>query len=287
LLDQRKHFKELLAAPETVFAPLCLDALASRIVTEYGFAAGYVSGGALGYAHGVSEALLTLSELVDTTRHITVRSNLPIIVDVGVGFGDPVHVTRTVWEIESTGAVAMEIEDQVAPKRVSHHRGIEHLISTDAMVEKIQHAVAARVDPNFLIIARTGAVKNESFELAITRANAYREAGADIIMLMPGKEDEWKLAPTLIDAPLAAISSLDARSNQEWQALGWTLIIDPFTAQVVAVDAVRDAYRKFQQTGATGLDTHKIFQTYRELPRLAGIEMLFEIEDQTTEKPPE
>ena len=270
--------------PEPVFAPLCLDALSARLVTECGFAAGYVSGGALGYANGVSEALLTLSELADTTRHVILRSTLPIIVDGGVGFGDAVHAARTIWEIEATGAVAIEIEDQVAPKRVSHHRGIEHLVSKADMVQKIKHAVAARIDPDFLIIARTGAVKNESFDAAIARANAYRDAGADIIMLMPQEEAQWQKAPKLIDAPLAAITSLDARTSDEWKNLGWQLIIDPFTAQVIALDAVRSAYRQFQATGKTGFSTHKIFEIYRELPHLAGLDPLFEIEDQTTEK---
>jgi 2-methylisocitrate lyase-like PEP mutase family enzyme len=284
LLNQRQQFKDLLTAQEPIFAPLCLDALSSRIVTDCGFGAGYVSGGALGYAHGVSEALLTLSELTDTTRHITLRSDLPIIVDGGVGFGDPVHVARTVWEIEATGAVAIEIEDQVAPKRVSHHRGIEHLISRTEMVQKIEHAVAARSDTGFQIIARTGAVKNETFDDAVDRGNAYRQAGADIIMLMPQEDEEWQRAPALIDAPLAAITSLDARTSDEWKSLGWQLIIDPFTAQVVAVDAVRNAYRQFQMSGKTGLSTRKIFETYRQLPQLAGLDRLFEIEDQTTEK---
>ncbi len=103
-------------------------------------------------------------------------------------------------------------------------------------------------------------------------------------MLMPQEDDQWKLAPSLIDAPLAAITSLDARTQAEWKELGWRLIIDPFTAQVIAVDAVRDAYRQFQQNGKTGLSTSRIFETYRELPRLAGLDELFDIEDQTTEK---
>ncbi len=173
MLDRRAQFRKLITGPEPVFAPLCLDALSSRIITDSGFAAGYVSGGALGYANGVSEALLTLSELADVTRRISLRCALPIIVDGGVGFGDPVHVARTIWEIEATGAVAIEIEDQVAPKRVSHHRGIEHLVSRAEMVQKIEHAAVARKDPDFMIIARTDAVRNESFTEAVDRANAY------------------------------------------------------------------------------------------------------------------
>ena len=280
----RQAFRAAIEAEQPVFAPLCLDALTARLTHELGFGAGYLSGGALGYAHAVSEALLTLTELADTARHLTNRSDLPIIVDGGVGFGDAVHMARTIWEIESTSAAAIEIEDQVAPKRVSHHRGIEHLVSMEQMCAKITQAVSARRDPDFLIIARTGAVRNESFDAAVDRANAYADAGADLVMLMPGTDTEWGDAPRRVAAPLAAITSLDTRTPGQWSDLGWRLIIDPFTAQVLALDAVRNAYRHFIEHGNTGHDRRDIFAIYREIPELAGLNDLYEIEDNTTEQ---
>lgn len=269
---------------EPVFAPLALDALTARIAEAAGFEAAYVSGGALGYAHCVSEALLTLSELIDVTRHITARCNLAVIVDGGVGFGDPVHVDRAIRETEAAGAAAIEIEDQVAPKRVSHHRGIEHLVSPREMADKVEAAVRARQSPDFLVIARTGAVKNESFKAAIDRANLYREAGADLLMLMPSSEDEWQSAPKRIDGPLATITALDARTGDAWRELGWHLVIDPFTAQVLSVSAVQAAYEGFIRNGATGTNREDIFATYRTLPDLAGLGRLYAIEDATTEQ---
>ncbi len=276
--------RDALTTQPTVFAPLCLDPLTARLAEQIGFQFGYLSGGALGYSYAVSEALLTLTEIVDLTRKLTQRSQLGIIVDGGVGFGDAVHVARTVWEVEATGAVAIEIEDQVAPKRVSHHRGIEHLISTDEMVAKIEHAVDARQNPEFLIIARTGAVKNESFEAALARLKAYREAGADILMAMPESDAQYREIRTAIDAPLATITALDAKSADEWAILGWDLVIDPFTAQVLAFEAVRDAYQNFQSSGKTGANAKALFQTYRELPGIAGLDELYAIEDRTTER---
>lgn len=273
-----------LSGAEPVFAPLCLDPLTARLARDAGFEFGYLSGGALGYSYAVSEALLTLNELVDVTRRLTVRSDLGIIVDGGVGFGDPVHVARTMWELEAAGAAAVELEDQVAPKRVSHHRGVEHLVPTGEMAAKIEQAAAARRNPEFLIIARTGAVRNESFEAAIERLADYRRAGADVLMLMPEDDDQLRRARDLLDAPLATITSLDARAPAQWAALGWNLIIDPFTAQVLAFDAVRSAYRRFQQQGATGADRGRVFEIYRELPAAAGLDALYAIEDATTEK---
>jgi methylisocitrate lyase len=273
-----------LADGAPVFAPLALDPLTARVAAEAGFEFGYLSGGALGYSYAVSEALLTLTELVDVTRRLTLRSDLGIIVDGGVGFGDPVHLTRAVWEFEAAGATAIEIEDQVAPKRVSHHRGVEHLVSTAAMEEKIEQAVAARQSPEFLIIARTGAVRNESFDAAIDRLQAYQAAGADLLMLMPEDDAQLTEARARLSAPLATIASLDARSPESWKTLGWNLIVDPFTAQVLAHRAVQNAYQRFNESGSTGSDPKEIFALYRTLPAMAGLDELYAIEDLTTEK---
>ena len=285
----RSRFRGLLADSEAVLAPLCLDALSARIAAEAGFHAGYVSGGALGYAMAVSEALLTLTEIADVSRNVVQRGGLPIIVDVGVGFGDAVHATRMVWEIEATGAVAVELEDQVAPKRVSHHRGIEHLVDVETMCAKLRHIVAARKDPNFLLIARTGAIANESFEAALARCTAYRAAGADMVMLLTNDEEQWRQASATIDAPLATITTFGRRSPAQWRALGCVLVIDPITPQVLAVQAVRDAYQRLKETGSYGIEARDVFKLYRELPRLAGLDALYAIEDDTTErehKPP-
>ena len=276
--------KSLLNDSKPQFAPLTLDALTARIAEQAGFSLGYVSGGALGYAHAVSEALLTIDELSDVVRHVNARSNLDIIVDGGVGFGDPVHLMRAVRDFEAAGASAIEIEDQVAPKRVSHHRGIEHLISKDEMVTKIKFACQARGSDDFLVIARTGAVHNESFDEACDRANAYAEAGADMILIMPENEDDWRAVSKRVNAPLVTFGLLGGRSSEDWQALGFSLIIDPFTAQVLAVEAIQNAYGRFIETGQTGREARDLFAIYNKLDGFAGFDEFYEVEDATTEK---
>jgi hypothetical protein len=104
-------------------------------------------------------------------------------------------------------------------------------------------------------------------------------------MLMPESDAQMREARQALDGPLATITSLDAKPQIQWVELGWNLIIDPFTAQVLAFQAVRDAYRQFQNSGSTGADTKSLFQIYRELPVVAGLDELYEIEDATTEKP--
>ena len=189
--DSRRIFADRVASGVPTPVPLCLDALTARLAEQLGYHAGYVSGGAIGFAKAVSEGLLAFSELAEATASLTLRCSMPIIVDGAVGFGDAVHVTRMMWEFEAAGAAAVELEDQVAPKRVSHHRGVEHLVGTEEMAEKVAFAVAARQDPNFLVIARTAALRHEGAAAACAgaglpgrrcghhpRADALRRRGA-------------------------------------------------------------------------------------------------------------
>jgi len=269
-----------LAGGAPVVGPLTLDPLTARLAEELGYGAGYLSGGALGYQLAVSEALLTITELADTCRRMTVRSSLPIVVDGGVGFGDAVHVQRAMWEFEAAGAAAIELEDQVAPKRVSHHRGVEHLVRVEEMADKIAAAVEARSDPDFLVIARTGAVRHEGFEAALGRLERYREAGADLLLLFPSTEEEWAAAPQRLGAPLVAMVSVEAVAGLP---AGWPLVVDPITGQVLAYRAVRDAFRRYQAEGTAGYPVKELMSVYRELAPMAGLEPLYDLERRTTE----
>lgn len=278
----RAEFKARLAHGPAVLAPLCLDPLTARLCEQLGYEAGYLSGGALGYSLAVSEALLTLGELTDVATAITRRSALPLVVDGGVGFGDAVHTARAMWDLEAAGAAAVELEDQVAPKRVSHHRGVEHLVPVEEMVAKLEVAVAARRDPAFLVIARTGAVRHEGFEAAVARGNAYAAAGADLVMLFPETAEQWRSAPERLAAPAVAMTAHGSRSAEAWGEQGWRLVIDPFTGQVAAVDAVRRAYAAVRAGGSPG-DLDELMGVYRDLPVIAGLDELYDIERATTE----
>jgi methylisocitrate lyase len=280
--EKRQRFRAAVQSGRPVMVPLCLDPMTARLCEQLGFDAGYLSGGALGFQLAVSEALLTVTELSGATAAISRRSGLPMIVDGGVGFGDPVHVARMMWEFEAAGAVAVELEDQIAPKRVSHHRGVEHLVPPADMVAKIRIAVAARQDPDFLVIARTGAVRNEDFDAAIERGKAYFDAGADLVMLFPQTDDQWGAAAGLLPGPVAVMAALDARPPAEWQQLGFAVVIDPFTGQVAAFDAVRTVYER-QRAGEGKAELAGRFAIYRELPGVAGLEELYDIERATTE----
>lgn len=281
---QRLHAAATHSAPP-LMTPLCLDPLTARLCEELGYESGYLSGGGLGYQLALSEALLTVDELAGFARAITRRSSIGLVIDGGVGFGDPVHVARMMWEFEATQAVGVELEDQVAPKRVSHHRGVEHLVPVAAMVAKIEVAVAQRRDPDFTLIARTGAVRHESFEAALERCEAYVAAGADAVMLFPGTEDEWVEAPRRVSVPLVAMTMLDVRPPHQWGEMGYAMVIDPMSGQCAAMDAVRQLYqRQRDQPNQAASDLRARNGVYRGLAGLAGLEELYDIERATTER---
>ena len=281
----RAEFADQVRNGQAVLAPVALDPLSARLVESLGFGAAYLSGGGLGFQMAVSEALLTTTEVAGLTRQIAARSEVPLIVDGGVGFGDPLHTARAVREIEAAGAAAIEIEDQVAPKRAHHHKGVEHLVPLAMMVDKVREAAAARRDPDFLIIARTGAVRNESFESALERAAAYREAGADVLMLFPTSEEQIAEAGRRLGGPLSLMAPADRLDQTTLAAHGFNLLIDPFTGQVLAHEAMRLAYERIAATGGSGRPLDELMSLYRQLHETAGMEELYALEERTTERP--
>ncbi len=284
-MTSRSRFAQLVRSGQPILAPVALDTLSARLVESLGFEAAYLSGGGFGFQLSVSEALLTITEVAGLTRQITARSDISLIVDGGVGFGDALHTTRAVREIEAAGAAAIEIEDQVAPKRAHHHKGVEHLVPLEMMVDKVREAVAARRDDDFIIIARTGAVRNESFERAIERCAAYREAGADVLMLFTNDPGQIAEAGRVLGGPLSLMAPADRLDRGMLAQHGFNVLIDPFTGQVAAYGAMRDAYRSIAADGSSGRDVDELMSLYREVQQMAGMDELYAIEERTTERP--
>src|SRR2546430_15848999 len=129
---------------ELIVAPVALNPIMARLAEEAGFKALYLSGGSLGWLKCVTEANLALPEMVQVVVDMRTVCKLPIILDAGGGWGDPVHVHPTIAMCEAAGGAPIEIEDQVLPRRVERHVGVAHLVPTACMVEKIKEAVAAR-----------------------------------------------------------------------------------------------------------------------------------------------
>src|SRR5437660_1426110 len=165
-----------------IMIPGAFNALTARLAERLGFAAVYLSGGALsaGWAGLPDVGLLTATEFAEQAAVLARATTLPLLCDADTGFGEAVNVERAVRLFEEAGAAGLHLEDQVLPKRCGHLSGTA-LIETEAMAAKIRAAVSARRDSGFVIIARTDARSVAGFDAAVERASAYRAAGADMI----------------------------------------------------------------------------------------------------------
>src|SRR5260370_13158674 len=161
--------------------PGVFNALVARIAERLGFKAVYLSGAALSASRAVPDVgLLSLTEFVEHARTLTRATSLPLLCDADTGFGEALNVERTVRLFEEAGAAGIHLEHQVMPKRCGHLSG-KQLISAEDMAAKVRAAVAARRDPNFVIVARTHGRGVTGFDDALRRARTYLVAGADAI----------------------------------------------------------------------------------------------------------
>ena len=174
------RFKDLLSQKRALTLPGAANAMFARVVEDLGFEACYVSGAGIANMHlGAPDiGLTTLTEIANAVSAISDAITLPLMVDGDTGFGNAVNMHRTIKVLERAGAAAIQIEDQVFPKKCGHFNGKE-VIPCAEMVAKIKAAVDARTDADFQIIARTDARAIEGIDKAIERAHAFIEAGAD------------------------------------------------------------------------------------------------------------
>ncbi|MBM6583246.1 oxaloacetate decarboxylase [Microvirga sp. BT689] len=248
------QFRRLLAEPGLRVVPGVADALFARIVAEVGFPIVYMSGaGTTAVRLGTPDiGLLSMTEMADNAGRIVDASGLPLIADADNGYGGPLNVRRTIQCFEKAGAAAIHLEDQVFPKRCGHMDG-KLLISQADMVAKVKAAVDARRDPDFTIIARTDAIAVEGLEKAIERANAYREAGADIIFIEAPAEEHLGAVIGAVPGPhlynMASSGKTPFLKASEIEAHGFKVAIYPNWAMFGAIRAAREILRHLRDTG--------------------------------------
>ena len=227
--------RERLKQPRILVAPGVYDALGARIAEQAGFEALYLSGASLAYSRlgGPDIGLLGLAEVADSLRHIRERTKAWLIVDADTGFGNAINVMRTVQVLEAAGASAIQLEDQDFPKRCGHLKG-KSLVSCEEMVGKIRAACDARRSSHTLIIGRTDAIAVEGFEAALQRAQAYVDAGADVLFV-EGVRDEAQMQqvtrafasrlPVMVN--MVEGGDTPAQPAQALEAIGFSLVIFP------------------------------------------------------------
>jgi 2-methylisocitrate lyase-like PEP mutase family enzyme len=271
----RQKFRAMLKPGSAVILPGVANALAARVAADRGFDAAYVTGAGIANSFlGIPDnGLVTVSELAAHVVAIREVFPGPLMVDADTGFGNELNMRRTVQTLERAGADAIQIEDQVFPKRCGHFEGKE-VIPAREMVSKIRAAVDARTDPDLIIVARTDAIAVEGFEKAMERAQMFREAGADVGFIEAPTTPEQMAAIGRLPYPqLANIvigGKTPERSNADLKALGFAGVIYANTALQAAVLGMQRALGHLKQHGEIG-SAAELLATFNERQRLVDI----------------
>jgi len=273
-MRKTSKLKQLLVDEKLLVAPGAFDALSAKIIEMVGFDAVYVTGyGASASVLGEPDVgLLTMSEMLKQAGNIANAVQVPVVADADTGFGNPLNVRRTVSEYEKAGVCAIQIEDQVFPKKCGHMLDRD-VIPMEQMVQKVKAAVDSRRDDEFVIIARTDARTKYGLEEAIRRGKAYEEAGADVIFIeSPESEDElrtvtrafpetWTLANMIETGRTPILSAM------ELQELGFSIAIFPLGPLYAAAKGVKDYAAALHGSGKTTKMLKKmiIFEDFNQL----------------------
>jgi 2-methylisocitrate lyase-like PEP mutase family enzyme len=280
----RQRLRKRLATGPVIIAPGIYDAYGARLVEQGGFEAVYMTG------NGVSASLLGRPDvgLVDLTmitshaRRVAAAVDIPVICDADTGYGNAVNVRRTVEEFEAAGVAAIHLEDQASPKRCGQLPGARPVIELAEAVGKIEAAVAARRDPDFIIIARTDSAEAHGLDEAIKRAKAFRKAGADVLFVEmksgPSILEDLKHVTSEVDAPclvnMGAGGRLDELDADGIGRLGLRIAIYPGLERAAAGFAIREALAGLKRDGNMKTMHGRMLslKEYNQVLKLAEIE---------------
>ncbi|MBI05763.1 MAG: carboxyvinyl-carboxyphosphonate phosphorylmutase [Rhodospirillaceae bacterium] len=246
--EKRAKLVETVAKGEFVTAPGIYDMISAKIADRMSFNALYMTGYGVAASHlGVPDAgIASFGDVVNRVRLLANGTEAPLICDADTGFGGLLNVHHTVQGYEDAGCAAIQIEDQESPKKCGHTPN-RRVVPIEDMVEKIKVAVAARRDPNFLVIARTDSRTMDGLDEAIRRGHAFAAAGADVIFVeAPESLDELKVVGSVFDKPVLANMADGGKtpitSAKDLQEMGFSLAIFPGLGMLAAGSALDKAY---------------------------------------------
>jgi len=254
-------------------APGCYDAIGARLIEEAGFPLAYMSGLAVAASLGYADiGIIGLTEMVKRAQVIAGSIDIPLLADADTGYGGPSNIARTVREFERAGVAGIHLEDQSNPKRCAALPG-KDLVSIAEMTARIQVAVAARKNPDFMIIGRTDAFPYEGLEASIARARAYEEAGADATMIMLVNQiPDMRTVVTSLHKPTLVLMSEKLNpliGRETLQEIGFPVVVYPLSTIKSAVHAQENILKSLNSNGTTG----------QVLDQLVSINQLHELMD--------
>jgi len=255
ILSAGARFRQAVTSHSPLQVVGAVNAYCAMMAEQTGHHAIYLSGGGVANAsYGLPDLGMTdLHDVLEDVRRITSASNLPLLVDIDTGFGGAFNISRTIQQMEKAGAAAVHIEDQVQQKRCGH-RPNKAIVSQEEMVDRIKACVDARVDDNFVIMARTDALAVEGMESAIERAIACVEAGADMIFpeAMITLEQYQEFVDAVKVPVLANITEFGATplfSKEELASVGVGLVLYPLSAFRAMNQAALNVYQHLLNDG--------------------------------------
>ena len=245
--------RELIRRPEILVAPGAYDALSAKLIEAVGFEAVYMTGfGTAASIFGLPDiGLVTMTEMVENAKRMVDVVNVPVIADADTAYGNHLNALRTMEQYEKAGVAAIQIEDQISPKRCGHMDG-HKLISVEDMAAKIRAAVTARRDQEMVLLARTDAISASGFDEAIDRGNRYREEGADVIFVeAPTTVEQLEKIPKLIKGPVLVnvAPKTPYMHAKKYEEMGYAMAIYPAISLTVAYAAVRERLTELKRDG--------------------------------------
>ena len=277
-LDKRKLLKEKIKKRgEIIVLPGVFDALSAKIAQHVGFEAMFQTGyGSAASLLGLPDfGFLNAGENIENARRIIRAVDLPVIVDVDTGYGNPLTVWKIVNDLIAYGGSGIFLEDQVWPKRCGHMRGKE-VIGADEFIQKLRAALAASSNKDFTIVARTDARAPLGFDEAIERGKMYYKEGADVVFVeAPQSEDELREIPKKIDAPLLANMIENGVtpnfSANELKSMGYSMVVFPLSGLYGATYAMKKIFSHLKKNGTTKSCTDMMldFNEFNDLVELS------------------
>lgn len=292
-LRQTARLRAMLDKREFLELPAVYDPLTARIAEEAGFRTLYNGGFVTGSFSGISEPLLTMTEQIGAAANIAAQVKVPLIMDAGAGWGEPLHTMRTVRECIRNGVAGVHIEDQLFPKRAHYHNYVAHNIPRREYRDKIKLACEQRdrSDPDFVIIARSDACREQGFREAVARVNLAAEVGADMGLIFPRTAQETIRAPKVCKLPLVYVQSRGNRdgrplySFKQLEDMGYAGCIDAILSVGVQFHFMRKALLEIKKTSDyTGMTAQEWVTARHDIETLIGLEEHYRIERETVEK---
>jgi len=280
---KRLALRRALAGRGLVVAPGIYDAFGARLVEQAGFGAVALTG------NGVAASLIgrpdvglvTMTEMVEAAHRVASSVSIPVIADANTGYGNALNVVRTVQEFEAAGVAAIHLEDQVSPKKCGHLPGARPVIPLAEMLGKLEAALAARADPNFLIIGRTDAWAGHGLDEALRRARAFAAVGVDAVFVHLGHDGDPAAVPGAVGAP--AVLNMDESggaahlTTREIAQLGYRIALYPGTVRYSAAWAISHVLGVLKETGST-VPFRDQMVSFREYNEILGLEAIRDLE---------